>query len=182
MSARAAIVLASATLFAGCGDGQKDSAAKSAPRPTPTANADDPLVGTWTRDGALTFESSRAHFDRLAALRPEAEGATLMEEARVELLDSPWTLVIAADGTLVLDALTRTPGTGKLEQQHWLGTWTRSDTSVVLEVDSTRPGAEQELTKLTGTLTGNSPDERLTFGGPPGNPRGVVLEFGRARD
>lgn len=204
MSARAAVVVAAVGLCAACGDVSQGEAAKpaveTAPKaissnlPTPIPSPNDPFVGTWERDGALTFESSRAHFDRLAALRPEAERAPLMEEARLELLDSPWTLVVAEDGTLVLDALTRTPGTGALEQQHWNGVWTRTDAAVELVIDSTRPGAEPELTKLTGVLShsaggpSSSPagspfgalGDRLTFGGPAGNPRGLVLEFERA--
>jgi hypothetical protein len=197
MSARAAVVLAAASLCAACGDAPQGEAEKAAvetaPKspsseapsnlPTPIPSPNDSFVGTWERDGARTFESSRAHFDRLAALRPEAERAPLMEEARLELLDSPWTLVVAEDGTLVLDALTRTPGTGALEQQHWNGVWTRTDAAVELVIDSTRPGAEPELTKLTGVLglgAAGVMGDRLTFGGPAGNPRGLVLEFERA--
>jgi len=175
MSVRAAVVLLGASLCAACGDAPKEHAPISAPNPT--ADPNDPFVGTWTRNGAATFEASRVHLDRLAALQPESERAALLEQARLELVDSPWTLVVAADGTLVLDALTRTPGTGALEQQHWLGSWSRTDGTVVLEIDSTRAGgdAPPELTKLTGVLVG----DRLTFGGPPGNPRGLVLEFER---
>lgn len=200
MSARAAVVLAAASLCAACGDASQGEAQKAAADaaskgtsshlPTPIPSPNDPFVGTWERDGALTFESSRAHFDRLAALQPEAKRAPLMEEARLELLDAPWTLVVAEDGTLVLDAMTRTPGTGVLEQQHWTGTWTRADAAVELVIDSTRPGAEPELTKLSGVLSpaaggpSSSParalGDRLTIGGPAGNPRGLVLEFERA--
>jgi hypothetical protein len=174
MSVRAAVVLVGASLCAACGEAPKEHG----PTPNPAADPNDPLVGTWARDGAATYEASRVHLDRLAALRPESERAALLEEARAELVDSPWTLVVAADGTLVIDALTRTPGTGELEQQQWLGSWTRTDAEVELAIDSTRAGADAppELTKLTGALAG----DRLTFGGPPGNPRGLVLEFERA--
>jgi hypothetical protein len=199
MSARAAVVLAAASLCAACGDAPQDEAAKVAPEsaahgtsnglPAPIASPNDSFVGTWQRNGALTFEASRAHFDRLAALRPEAERAPLMEEARLELQGSPWTLVVAEDGTLVLDAMTRTPGTGALEQQHWSGVWTRTDAAVELVIDTTRPGAEPEITKLNGVLSltadagaVGAPLDRLTIGGPAGNPRGQVLEFERARD
>lgn len=175
--ARTVSVVAFALLCGACAD---------APPPTetvlPAGGApvrdlfDTSCHGTWTRDGEATFAASLAFLQRLAERRGGDQSAAL-EAARLELVESPWTLRIAPDATAELDARTRNPATGALDDMSFTGTWGGGPAELVLELAGANAvTGEPEQTRLTGTVEG----DRLTIGGPPGNPRGLVLVFVRA--
>jgi hypothetical protein len=174
--ARATSLVAAALLAGACADeppppGSATSSGGAAVRDL----WDTSCHGTWTRDGEATYAASLVFFERVAARRGGDQTPEL-EAARAELVESPWTLRIAPDGSAHLDARTRNPATGALEDMVFTGTWGGGAQELVLDLGGTNTvTGEPEQTRLTGVVEG----DRLTIGGPPGNPRGIVLVFAR---